>query len=69
MVRDYFPLDNHISPASLIDMRGGYFDSLEPPHEPVIMGLLPNRVIQINNLSTEHSPQQEASTLKKYQQG
>lgn len=53
----------YISAASLIDMRGGYFDSLEQPYEPSIMGFLPNRIIQINNLNTELSPQQEASTL------
>jgi len=53
----------HSSPANLIDMRGGYLNSLNLPTDRVINGFIPNRIAEISRLNNQLSPQQEEATL------
>jgi hypothetical protein len=56
-------ITRHFSHVNLIDPQGSHFDTFEPPEDPFMLGFIPNRIRQINEMQPELSPQQEAATL------
>lgn len=56
-------ISNQTSPANLVDIQGGYYNSFNIPTDRVINGFIRNRIEQINNLNSQLSEQQENATI------